>query len=277
MSSPVPTGDEAQFAARLEAEKLAALAEFAAGAGHEINNPLAVISGRAQLLLADEPDPERRRELSVIHRQALRIHEMISDLMHFARPAQPQFALVAVDELLADVVKRLATRAAEIGARITIDTPAGALALWGDRNQLAVALSVVIENAIDALSAVANHRESVTENPEEIRICARRDAEAGQSGAVTITVSDRGAGFDATTRRHLFDPFYSGRSAGRRLGMGLAKCWRIVTLHGGSIEVDDQHDQRTVFSLVLPLYSANATNPGHSTNGRNGADGSALS
>ena len=60
---------QANFAERLETEKLEALAEFAAGAGHEINNPLAVISGRAQLFLRHERDPERRRELAVINTQ----------------------------------------------------------------------------------------------------------------------------------------------------------------------------------------------------------------
>ena len=70
--------------------KLAALAEFAAGAGHEINNPLTVISGRAQLLLRGETDPQRRRDLAVIHVQAMRITEMIADLRLFATPPELQ-------------------------------------------------------------------------------------------------------------------------------------------------------------------------------------------
>ncbi len=57
----------------VEAEKIAAMAEFAAGAGHEINNPLAVIAGRAQLLLRDEADPERRRDLALMNAQAMRV------------------------------------------------------------------------------------------------------------------------------------------------------------------------------------------------------------
>ncbi len=88
-------GDEAvaelrcAFDAALEAEKLEALAEFAAGAGHEINNPLTVISGRAQLLLRDEKDPERRRTLALIRAQAVRVNEMIADMRLFARPPEP--------------------------------------------------------------------------------------------------------------------------------------------------------------------------------------------
>ena len=69
------------FEQRLEREKLEALKELAYGASHEINNPLANIAARAQTLLDDEIDPERRRKLLAIHRQALRAHEMIADLM----------------------------------------------------------------------------------------------------------------------------------------------------------------------------------------------------
>src|SRR3990172_2542087 len=85
----------AEFEQRLEREKLAALVEFAYGAAHEINNPLAHIAARAQTLLEDEPDPERRRKLAAIRRQAIRAHEMIADLMLFARP--PKLALGPAD------------------------------------------------------------------------------------------------------------------------------------------------------------------------------------
>src|SRR5271156_3554646 len=97
----------------LEAEKLASLAEFAAGAGHEINNPLAVIAGRAQLLARDEADPERRRELVLIRTQALRVHEMIADLMLFARPPEPRFECCDVSRLLDELVAELRPQAAE--------------------------------------------------------------------------------------------------------------------------------------------------------------------
>ena len=98
---------ESDFQRTLEVEKLESLAEFAAGAGHEINNPLAVISGRAQLFLREETDPERRRELAVINSQAMRVHEMIADLMLFARPPRPRSVtcdLVAIlDSIAADM------------------------------------------------------------------------------------------------------------------------------------------------------------------------------
>src|SRR5579864_8603640 len=70
--------------------KLRALAEFAAGAGHEINNPVATIVGYAQQLLAGERDPDRRHALATIGAQAYRIRDMIGDCMLFARPPEPR-------------------------------------------------------------------------------------------------------------------------------------------------------------------------------------------
>src|SRR5438309_9187168 len=74
------------FDSALESAKLQALYNFAYGLSHEINNPLANIATRAQTLLLDEKDPERRRKLATIVQQAFRAHEMIADLMLFARP-----------------------------------------------------------------------------------------------------------------------------------------------------------------------------------------------
>src|SRR5262245_11964445 len=83
---PESTISDSEFGSAVEAAKLQALYNFAYGLSHEINNPLANIATRAQTLLADEKNPERRRKLATIVQQAFRAHEMIADLMLFARP-----------------------------------------------------------------------------------------------------------------------------------------------------------------------------------------------
>src|SRR5436305_3971719 len=85
-SSSTPGNESSEFLRAVEAAKLQALYNFAYGLTHEINNPLANISARAQTLLVDEPNPERRRKLATIVQQGFRAHEMIADLMLFARP-----------------------------------------------------------------------------------------------------------------------------------------------------------------------------------------------
>ena len=93
--------------ARLRAQKLTALGEFAAGAGHEINNPLAVISGQAQYLLGQEADPDRQKSLRTVIQQSQRIHQILTDLMQFSRPARPQKQAVDVRDLAHDAAGAL--------------------------------------------------------------------------------------------------------------------------------------------------------------------------
>src|SRR6266545_639805 len=106
--------------------KLAALAELAAGAGHEINNPLAVISGNAQRLFRTEPDPERSAALQTIMRQSQRIAGIVRDLMQFARPPQPNPHRTAVADLLTAVRDELAPLAEERRVKLELaGVPAG--------------------------------------------------------------------------------------------------------------------------------------------------------
>ncbi|MGQ9575247.1 MAG: ATP-binding protein [Thermoguttaceae bacterium] len=227
---------ETQFQQALESEKLEAMAQLAAGAGHEINNPLAIIAGRAQLLLKDETEPERRRELASINAQVKRAHEMIADLHLFARPPRPEIQQIDLVQLADQVVEGLKDLAAERNISVRRLGEPGPLPLRADPAQLGVAIQALCKNAIEAIGQAG-----------QIDIELRALAEAAE-----IRVSDNGPGIAASQRRHLFDPFYCGRQAGRGLGMGLAKCWRIVTNHGGRIEVESQPGHGARFTIVLP-------------------------
>ncbi len=244
---------EARFQERLQAEKLASLAEFAAGAGHEINNPLAVIAGRAQLLERDESDPERRRELVLIRTQALRVHEMIADLMLFARPPEPRFEQCDVSRLLDELVAELQPQAAERQTALQYQTADGPRVIRADPVQLKVALRALCENSLQALGR-GGHIELSLRNA--LRTVGGENAPDTRSvEAVQIVVRDDGPGIPPEIRGHIFDPFYSGRPAGRGLGLGLSKCWRIVTAHGGSIELTSQVGLGTEFVVTLPVKS----------------------
>lgn len=229
---------ESEFQRTLEAEKLESLAEFAAGAGHEINNPLAVISGRAQLLLRQEKDPERRRELAVINGQALRIHEMIADLMLFARPPRPRPVACNLVAILDSIAADISPRAFESGIAFVRTWPSSGINIQADPVQMQVALRAVCDNAMNAMP-----------NGGRLEITLRQDSPS----MVQIVVQDSGTGISPEVRRHLFDPFFSGRGAGRGLGTGLSKCWRIVTLHGGQIDVESEAGNGAKFTIALPV------------------------
>ncbi len=225
---------------RLEHEKLESLKELAYGASHEINNPLANIAARAQTLLEDERDPERQRRLTAIHRQAMRAHEMIADLMLFARPPKLVLEPCNLKELVPRIVDEWQDQARESEIALIYSDAGGPVEVMADATQLAVAIGALIRNACEAVSDGGN-----------VEVRQNRVAVEGRDLA-EIAVSDDGPGVSEEVRRHMFDPFFSGREAGRGLGFGLSKCWRIVTDHGGEVLVENR-DRGVEAVIRLPV------------------------
>ena len=218
-----PEGCAKQTSRELRDLKLEALAEFAAGAGHEINNPVATIAGRASLLLRGETDPERRRSLETIGGQAYRIRDMIGDAMTFARPPEPRIESILPAKLVQDVVSSFEETAKTQGTQLNLILDE-TLQIPADPEQFRVVVSCLIRNSLEALKKAGTI---------EIQL------QSVGSSHVILRVSDDGPGIDEIEREHLFDPFFSGRQAGRGLGFGLSRCWQILRQHGGWIDTED--------------------------------------
>lgn len=242
---------ESDFQQTLEFEKLEALAEFAAGAGHEINNPLTVISGRAQLLLRDEADPERRYALALISAQAMRVYEMIADMMLFARPPQSELQKIELVALIDAVVAGLSPSCANQQTTILRTGQPGPIFAGADPVQLTVALRAICQNSLEALQSGGR---------VEIGIETVGNCLADETPELRIRIHDDGPGLKPEERRHIFDPFYSARQAGRGLGLGLSKAWRIITNHGGRIEVESEPGHGATFTIVLNSRRQESTN-----------------
>ncbi|WP_068846026.1 sensor histidine kinase [Planctopirus hydrillae] len=236
-----------------DASRLEALAEFAAGAGHEINNPLATILGRVQLLLPGESHPDRRKHLETIMSQTLRIRDMIGDLMLFARPPAPQRAMVDLKQLVEAVCLKQKPEIQIAGCELEftselVETTTGShnksgeFQAYFDRHQLSIVVAELLRNA----------RQAMKENGGIVRVHLSRITD-GDLPQLQLIVTDTGRGFSALDQRHAFDPFYSGRQAGRGIGFGLCKVWQIVRQHHGTIAIDSQPEGPTSITITIPV------------------------
>ena len=221
-------------------EKLASLKEFTYGASHELNNPLFNISSRAQSLLRDEQDPERRRKLATIYSHAMRASEMIGDIALAARTPKPQSATLDLISVVQTAIEELRPMAEKQGASLHLECAQDSVMIEADAEQLAVAIGEVCINALESLG---RRMRSGTVTVKIVQ----------NSHEVAIAIADDGPGLDERARRHLFDPFFSGYESGRGLGFGLTKCWQIVQAHGGTIEVDSQPNRGTEITIRFPL------------------------
>lgn len=222
---------------RLHERKLRALAEFAAGAAHEVNTPLAIISGLAQKLRRTESDPERTQCYDQIIRQAERIHALFRDLMLFARPPALKPVKLSLSSLVARCARSLKPLAAQRGVRMRMVGSRSLAPIVGDPKLLEIAIVALLRNALEAAPPKGWARVQVVK---------------GVKGMQVVRIDDSGPGIAPELREHVFDPFYSGRSAGRGTGLGLSKAWRIAEMHGGKVELPLRGGRSNRCELVLP-------------------------
>ena len=226
----------AQDGDRLRDAKLDGLAEFAAGAGHEINNPLAVISSHAQRLARTEPDAERGESLRSIIRQTQRIHSLLRDMMQFARPPHPEAQRFRACEMLSALRDELSPVAASRQVRLDVSLAAADVWLDADLKQARHAVAAVVRNGIEAAPPGGWVRVACVE----------------AAGRVEVLVEDSGPGLSADALHHAFDPFYCGKSAGRGRGLGLSTAWQLARRNGGDVRHEASADGPTRFVVVLP-------------------------
>lgn len=201
---------------------LAMTAEMAAGAAHELNTPLAIISGRAQLLQARASDSATASALGEIAKNARRASDIIADLLAFAEPGETRPEAVDVSAMIREIVADWPDDA--LSQRNFRTEVPSAIVAHCDRSQLRGAIIELLRNAVDATSAGSGN----------IVVNSRGEA---SDESVVIEVIDDGRGMDAAVRERAFDPFFSHRPAGRGRGMGLSHAQRWMRANGGDISL----------------------------------------
>jgi signal transduction histidine kinase/HD-like signal output (HDOD) protein len=220
-----------------ETESMVRLGEMTAGAAHEMNNPLTVIRGRAQLL-ADTLEGERDRATAAkIAGAAADLSDLVTTLHQVAIPGE----LEAAPTTVRAVLERGAELASALPGTVAIELSDAGLVAHVDAERLARAVGELIRNARDwAPTGI-------------VRVRVQIDA---SDGRLLIRVEDDGPGLSSKAQRHAFDPFFSERPAGRGRGLGLPLAKRLVELHGGALRLEPREPQGTAAVISLEGWRA---------------------
>jgi signal transduction histidine kinase len=225
----------------VQSEKLVSLGQLAAGAAHEINNPLTAILGYSDLLADDAMLPERTRATAAkIREQARRTKNLVQNLLSFARQVPAEKTLLDINTVVTNAVQLRALDLHSGGSRIDLQLESVLPAVRGDNNQLMQVFFNIVTNAIDAMGESGGG---------VLTIKTQRDR-----GNVTVLFSDSGPGIREPHR--VFDPFYTTKPVGKGTGLGLSICYGIVQEHGGKINCYNSQTGGAVFRVDLPAVLA---------------------
>ena len=225
----------------VHSEKLASLGTLAAGAAHEINNPLTAILGYADLLADDQTIPERPRSMAEkIRDQARRTKSLLQNLLSFARQTPAEKTLLDVNPLVNNAIqlRQLDLRAKNI--RIHAQTEAVLPGVRCDANQMLQVFFNLISNAVDAMEESGGGTLTVRTLREK--------------SSVVIEFSDTGPGIKEP--QFVFDPFYTTKPVGKGTGLGLSICYGIIQEHGGTISCFNRAPGGATFRVELPAVTA---------------------
>ncbi|PYT48612.1 MAG: hypothetical protein DMG44_14115 [Acidobacteria bacterium] len=229
---------QAQF---VQSEKLVSLGQLAAGAAHEINNPLAAILGFSDLLADDPTIPEKARATAAkIRDQARRTKTLVGNLLSFARQVPPERTLLDINTVVNNAVQLRALDLRSATTRVELQLESVLPGVRGDGNQLMQVFFNIISNALDAMEAA---------NGGVLTVKTIRDR-----SNVVVLFSDNGPGIKEPHR--VFDPFYTTKPVGKGTGLGLSICFGIIQEHAGKIFCYNRQEGGAVFRVELPAVLA---------------------
>lgn len=216
------------------ADRLSAIGQLAAGLVHEIRNPLSSIDGAAEVMEhAERPEELRMETMGIIRKECARLNRLLTNLLDFARPRNPEWIEIDVERLIDSVVE-LVKHAAGKEIRFTTRITQGIPPLLGDKEQIAQVI----------LNLTINAAQSMPEGGEIILSASEKN------GGVLIQVIDEGMGIPTEDMDKVFDPFFTTKESGT--GLGLSVVHQIVSQLGGTVSFSRNTVRGMTFSLLFP-------------------------
>lgn len=230
-----------------QAEKLAAIGRISAGIAHDFRNPLAAISGSAQVLadeFARDDSPEQKTNrvlINIILRESNRLTHTIADFLKFARPESTEREWFSLKKCLDEVLQvSKADPLWPVSCTLQIEVDPGC-SLWADQHQIFTVLSHLLHNALPFCPQGA---EIIRIEAEELNLAENQDE-------IILRIGDNGTGIEEENREKIFEPFFTKRVDGTGLGLAIVK--QIVVAHHGTIEVGRSELGGALFTVHLPL------------------------
>lgn len=219
-------------------ERMASLGRLAAGVAHEIRNPLSSIRGFAQYFKNRfAPDTEDQNYASIMIKEVDRLNRVISELLDFAKPAEPDFKEEEIREILEHSLKLIETDIKLKDIKISLKIEEGLGKVRVDKDQMTQAFLNIFLNSIDAI-----------EKEGKISVSVRKTKEREQ---IEVKISDNGHGIPKDNLSKLFDPFFTTRKNGT--GLGLAIVHKIIENHKAEIEVQSEEGKGSTFTIFLAI------------------------
>ena len=226
----------------VQAAKLAAVGEMAAGIAHELNNPLTSVMGFSELALADLPETSNaHKDLQMVVRESLRARDVVRRLLDFARQSESTRSRASLNEVLEDVVALSRHLIHTSNVELRLDPAENLPWVTMDANQIKQVLLNLVHNALQAMP-----------DGGKMEISTRSLVRDGRDGAL-LSVRDTGVGISPSDQARIFEPFFTTKGDRGGTGLGLSVTYGIVTDHGGQIDVESQPGQGSLFTVWLPL------------------------
>jgi len=226
----------------IQAAKLAAVGEMAAGIAHELNNPLTTVTGFTELVTEELPaESPLRNDLGLVLREAQRARSVVRRLLDFARQSDIVRVRSDVNEIIDDVLALVNHLLRTSGVQLITNLPNGLPWIMVDHNQIKQVILNLIHNAIHAMP-----------DGGELRISTARHRRENHDW-LTIILTDTGVGIAPENIERIFEPFFTTRSKDGGTGLGLSVSYGIMADHGGFIEVESEVGKGTTFTMWLPV------------------------